>query len=202
MAKKDPKASLPPMQTALISRLRAILMQSRRLRIRLLWLLVFPYLWLTTPTPALLALGSALAVAGLALRAWAAGTILKNSRLVMTGPYAYLRNPLYAGSLLAAGGLAAAGGHWAWPVAAAFLYVCLYAPTMAHEETELERRFGDSFRRYRSNVPALVPRRTPYRPDEPRAGDGFRWARYWRHREWQSLLALAAVFAVLTAKTV
>lgn len=186
MAKKDPKASLPPMQTALISRLRAILMQSRRLRIRLLWLLVFPYLWLTTPTPALLALGSALAVAGLALRAWAAGTILKNSRLVMTGPYAYLRNPLYAGSLLAA----------------AFLYVCLYAPTMAHEETELERRFGDSFRRYRSNVPALVPRRTPYRPDEPRAGDGFRWALYRRHREWQSLLTLAAVFAVLTAKTV
>ena len=111
-------------------------------------------------------------------------------------------NPLYAGSLLAAGGLAAAGGHWAWPVAAAFLYVCLYAPTMAHEETELERRFGDSFRRYRSNVPALVPRRTPYRPDEPRAGDGFRWALYRRHREWQSLLALAAVFAVLTAKTV
>ena len=44
MAKKDPKASLPPMQTALISRLRAIFMQSRRLRIRLLWLLVFPYL--------------------------------------------------------------------------------------------------------------------------------------------------------------
>ena len=175
-------------------------MDPRRIRTRAPWLLALPFFWFATPTPTLLAVGAALAAAGLGVRAWAAGTIHKGSRLAVSGPYAHLRNPLYAGTLLAGAGVAAAGGHWAWPVAFALLYAWLYGRTIAHEEEVLEGRFGDDFRRYRAQVPALVPRLTPYRAGDADGGDGFSWAGYRRNREWQPLLALAATFAVLAAK--
>src|SRR5947209_15369662 len=58
------------------------------------------FLLLAKPMPLTLAAGGAVALAGLALRAWASGHIRKNARLAVSGPYAYTRNPLYLGSLV------------------------------------------------------------------------------------------------------
>jgi len=37
---------------------------------------------------------------------------------------------------------------------------------IALEDRELESRFGEDYQRYKSNVPAIFPRRTPYNPNQ------------------------------------
>jgi len=77
---------------------------------------------------------------------------------VATGPYRYVRNPMYVGAVLAliGGGLVArsisilalAGVFWGL----SHLMVVL------NEEPALERRFGDSFVRYKRQVHRWLPR--------------------------------------------
>jgi protein-S-isoprenylcysteine O-methyltransferase Ste14 len=84
--------------------------------------------------------------------------------LVVTGPYRYVRNPMYLGILLVLVG-------WTlWTSAPAFLW---YLPVVAvgfHlfvvlvEEPLLTRKFGAGYLDYRQATRRWVPRRTPYRP--------------------------------------
>ena len=53
-------------------------------------------------------MGGIVAAAGGALRAWGAGHLVKTDRLAVAGPYAFLRHPPDAGTLLAVLGLGAA----------------------------------------------------------------------------------------------
>ncbi len=174
-------------------------------RIGLAWLFAAPFLVLAQPTGPSLWAGAALAIPGLALRAWAAGSIDKNADLAISGPYAFTRNPLYLGSLLVGLGLAVSGGHWVWPLAFGLFFAAVYVPTVRRESRELSERFGERFRDYSARVPALAVRLMPYRPSGagPMAAgveSGFRWSRYARHREWEAALGWAAVVAVLALK--
>ena len=47
-------------------------------------------------------------IAGALLRGWGAGHLVKNDALTTTGPYAYLRHPLYLGTILIGTGFAIA----------------------------------------------------------------------------------------------
>jgi protein-S-isoprenylcysteine O-methyltransferase Ste14 len=84
------------------------------------------------------------------------------ARLVLRGPYRFVRNPMIsgvifiiAGESLAARSLALAG--WA----GLFLLInAIYIPLF--EEPQLERRFGDDYRAYVSNVRRFVPRLRPW----------------------------------------
>ncbi|HZD05008.1 MAG TPA: methyltransferase, partial [Longimicrobiales bacterium] len=102
----------------------------RWLRLRAVWLLVIPFLWLARPTPALLATGAGLAAVGLAVRAWAAGFIHKERELTTAGPYAYTRNPLYLGSFLVGIGVTVAGGRWLFVVFFLVFFVLVYGRTI------------------------------------------------------------------------
>lgn len=174
-------------------------MNMRKLRLKAVWLLVLPFLWFAEPTAPLLAWGGVLAVAGLAVRAWAAGTIHKERELTTTGPYAYTRNPLYVGSFFLGLGVTVAGGMWQFVVLFAVFYLGVYGRTMAGEARLLTELFGDRFRDYREKVPAFVPRLTPYRAPGVEGG-GFTFAQYKRNREWEAALGALAGFAVLVAK--
>jgi hypothetical protein len=70
---------------------------------------------------------------------------------------------------------------------------------MAHEKRLLTDVFGDRYREYAANVPAFLPRATPYRPGEE-GTDGFRWARYRRNREYEAGFGAVAAFGFLLAK--
>ena len=76
-----------------------------RLRVPSGFLLVVTFAWLSQPDSRSLAWGLPLSVLGLFLRGWAAGHLAKNQTLTRGGPYAYLRNPLYVGTLAVAAGL-------------------------------------------------------------------------------------------------
>lgn len=172
-----------------------------RIRTRAAWLLALLYFWLARPTGALLLAGVAVGSAGLLLRAWAAGTVAKNERLTTGGPYAYVRHPLYLGSLLVGLGLTLAGGHWVWPALFLVFYAVVHARLVRDEAELLSQAFGDEHRAYVVQVPALVPRLRPYRPSGTTgSGGGFTLARYHRNREWRAALGFAAGWVVLAVK--
>lgn len=171
----------------------------RRLRLRAVWLLIVPFLWLSRPDGTLLLVGGVLAVAGLAVRGWAAGTIHKERELTTTGPYAFTRNPLYVGSFMLGLGVTVAGGHWIWPLLFLAFYAAVYGRTMTGEARLLGELFGERFHQYAAHVPALVPRLTPWRaPWEP--SGGFTVAQFRRNREWEASLGALAGFGILAAK--
>ena len=105
---------------------------------------------------------------GEALRLWATTHLHKNDALTVSGPYAYLRNPLYLGTLMIGCGFAMVA---ATPLAYALLgifmlgYYVYYMPYKNRiEGARLEALYGDAFRRYATAVPSLLPRMHPYVP--------------------------------------
>ena len=87
--------------------------------------MVIPFVWLADPDHGSLLLGAGFAVPGLWIRGWSAGTIHKNQKVAMTGPYAFTRNPLYLGSLFIGLGVSLAGGQWGWPLLFLAFYLSL-----------------------------------------------------------------------------
>jgi protein-S-isoprenylcysteine O-methyltransferase Ste14 len=180
----------------------------RRFRLRAVWLLIIPFYVFATPSTNLLWWGVGVSAAGLSLRAWAAGSIRKDRELATTGPYAHTRNPLYLGSFMLGAGVMVAGGQWVFGVAFLVFFLLVYRATVRREATELEARFGESYRAYAAQVPTVLPRITPYRTegsDSPREGSdspggGFSRARYLRNREWEAALGAVAAFGLLALK--
>ena len=145
--------------------------------------------------------GAGVSAAGLSLRAWAAGSIRKDRELATTGPYAHTRNPLYLGSFMLGAGVTLAGGRWVFGLAFLAFFVVVYRATVRGEAGELEARFGEQYRVYASQVPAVLPRLIPYRGDPPGSASGaFLPARYMRNREWEALLGAIAAFGFLGLK--
>lgn len=142
-----------------------------KLRLRILPLVAAGavLLWLCQPTLGSLAVGAAVIALGEALRVWGAGHLVKNDRLTTSGPYAHVRNPLYAGSFLVGVGFAiAAGGGWiAWSILAAllvFFFVHYFPRKERIESARLERFHGAPYAAYRRAVPAFVPSLSAWRP--------------------------------------
>jgi len=142
----------------------------KRLRPRLLvvYALAAAAVWLSQPTPASLGAGAIPVALGESLRLFATGHLHKNDALTVTGPYAYLRHPLYFGTLLiGAGFLIMAWSSIALAFAALFLlvYFGYYMPYKDRiESARLESIYGDAYRRYAAAVPRLVPRLHAYEP--------------------------------------
>ena len=112
--------------------------------------------------PELFITGTLLSVAGIVIRFWAGGYVKKDKELATTGPYAFVRNPLYVGNVLIALGFCILSGQ-AWSFAAlAVLYLWLYIPSIRKEERTLSKLFGDDFVRYKKHVRAMWPRLSPY----------------------------------------
>jgi protein-S-isoprenylcysteine O-methyltransferase Ste14 len=133
--------------------------------------------------PGLQALGAVLLVVSVAVGTWAvakmgwarllfagalfppgAGAEENNvpQRLVLEGPYRYVRNPLYVTDFLLIVGTALLTRNWGLVLLAA-LYLAQLALQLPLEERELRQRFGDSYRRYCGLVPRFVPRTRPVR---------------------------------------
>ncbi|MFG1932115.1 methyltransferase family protein [Mycobacterium sp. NPDC048908] len=134
-----------------------------------------------TSPPLRVVLGVALIVLGLippihafSQFAMAGGTPMPAAppdRLVLTGFNRFVRNPMYVGLLTAILGQALLfDSAWlvlyvviGWIVTASFVHW--------YEEPTLARSFGEQYEDYRRNVPAWVPRVTPWRP-APQNGGG------------------------------
>lgn len=162
-----------------------------RLRVPFGFLLAAAFAWLATPDAASLAWGLPVALAGLLLRGWAAGHLAKNERLATGGPYAWVRNPLYLGTVLVAAGLAIAARRWEVAALFAAVFLLVYLPAIELEEQHLRKLFPE-YAAYAARVPMLCPRRRP----APAAGR-FSWRLYRRNEEYQAALGFLAGLAWL-----
>lgn len=167
-----------------------------RWRVPLGFAVSIAYLLLARPTPVYLAAGSTVVLAGLGLRAWAAGCLEKSARLATAGPYARTRNPLYLGSSLMGAGFAIAGRSLAMAAALAALLILVYAPVIGREAEFLEGKFGDDYRRYAAQVPLFLPRLGR----AAASGEPFEWSRYRKNHEYEAALGCAAVIAFLVLR--
>lgn len=88
-------------------------------------------------------------------------------RLVVSGPYCYVRNPMISGVVFILFGEALAlrsSAHLTWAVMVLAVNL-VYIPAV--EEPMLAERFGGSYREYTRHVPRMVPRLRPWRPATP-----------------------------------
>jgi protein-S-isoprenylcysteine O-methyltransferase Ste14 len=165
-----------------------------KLRVFVGFLSAAAFLWLATPTWVSLAAGLPVSIAGLAVRAWAAGHLEKNLALAESGPFAYVRNPLYVGTAAVAVGFVVAARRWELGVLFAAVFLLIYLPVVELEEQHLRKLFP-AYEEYARRVPQLIPRFSAGRP--PRA---FQWALYLRNREYEALGGFLAGLAVLLWK--
>jgi protein-S-isoprenylcysteine O-methyltransferase Ste14 len=110
--------------------------------------------------------GVAILVIGLGFSIWArrrlgrnwSGTVtLKDDHeLVRTGPYRWVRHPIYTGILLGIAGSALSLGEWRGLASIALATFAFWLKIRLEERWMIET-FGDSYRRYRSEVSALIP---------------------------------------------
>jgi protein-S-isoprenylcysteine O-methyltransferase Ste14 len=171
---------------------------AKKLRLPLGFVLGIAYLILARPTFLTLAVGGAIALIGVGVRAWAAGHITKNKALAVTGPYAHTRNPLYFGSFLIGAGFAVAA-HWGLLLVVIAFWALVYAPTIERERANMSQRFPEAYDRYSANVPAFVPRVTPWRDSESE-GEGFSPSLYMKHGEWKAGITYLLVMGWLALR--
>src|ERR1700727_2561277 len=101
-----------------------------RLRVAVGFVLVLAFAWFSLPDLRSVAVGLPVSLVGLLLRAWATGHLEKNIRLAESGPYAYVRNPLYLGTLLVAAGLVIASRRWLLAALFTAGVVLIYLPVI------------------------------------------------------------------------
>jgi protein-S-isoprenylcysteine O-methyltransferase Ste14 len=146
---------------------------------------VFVFL-LAHPTRATLAWGLAVALAGEAIRFWAAGHVEKGREVTSSGPYRWTRHPLYVGSTIIGIGLAiVCNSGWVAAIVVTYLVVTLTA-AIRTEEAWLRATFGTQYDQYCAG--RTVQRR-------------FSLARAMRrNREYRTLAGLAIAAALLALK--
>jgi protein-S-isoprenylcysteine O-methyltransferase Ste14 len=83
--------------------------------------------------------------------------LVEGHKLATSGPYAYVRHPIYTGMLgmLVATGLAIS--HWVVLPAALAIFVVGTVIRVRSEEKLLREAFGEQYETYAQRVPAIVP---------------------------------------------
>jgi protein-S-isoprenylcysteine O-methyltransferase Ste14 len=170
---------------------------ARRIRVPLGFAFALIYLWRAKPTWLSLSMGALVAALGLLIRAIASGHVDKNEDLAMTGPYAYVRNPLYLGSIVIAAGFAVASRDALIAILLLLAFVLIYVPTIRSEEQYLRNRFVE-FDAYAQSVPRLFPRTVHL---SGMSAD-FSRALYMKHHEYNALFGALVMWASLVAKLI
>lgn len=128
------------------------------------------------------------------LRLWAAGCLRKGEGLTVSGPFNYMRNPLYVGSfIIGVGQCVMSGVWWALPVFVLLFWV-VYYPTILSEEQRLSESLGDPYRVFLKRVPRLVPKW----PKARNAGGAFSFRQVMVNREYEAVVANSVFACLLT----
>ena len=139
--------------------------------------------------------GFIMVMSGEILRVWAVGHLMKTKEVTTTGPYAYVKNPLYLGTFLILVGFCLMASNFILLVLGLVVFVVYYAPFKKKRESQrLLNKFGSSWAEYDQAVPDYFPRWIPY------AQRGHReWSRelFLENSESGTLLAVCLGTAIL-----
>jgi protein-S-isoprenylcysteine O-methyltransferase Ste14 len=133
-------------------------------------------------------IGFAIAISGELIRYWGVSWAGSETRttgeaggtyLIISGPFAFVRNPLYVGNILLYIGI----GIMSWSLfpylqmVAILFFAVQYHFIVLEEEKYLKEKFGENYSKYVKNVPRFIPRFTSYKdsileqpPYNPKAG--------------------------------
>lgn len=89
---------------------------------------------------------------------WSARVTLKEEhQLIRSGPYRFIRHPIYTGMFLATAGTALVVGEWRGVLAVALMLIA-HSGKALREEAMLTKEFGDEYATYRQSTGFLFPR--------------------------------------------
>lgn len=155
-------------------------------------------LWLAQPTGFTLLCGSAIALAGEALRIWAAGHLNKSREVTSSGPYRWFAHPLYVGSSIMGAGLAvAANSAMAAVIIAVYLGATIGA-AIRSEEAFLRRTFGDGYDAYRRGRRDAAGDQAGH--PMPQQARRFSVTQAMANREYRAVAGLAVAMLLLVLK--
>lgn len=132
--------------------------------------LIILILWRADPNTLSVTLGILIALFGELFRIYSVAFIGKISRtrsdntgnnLITSGPFSWVRNPLYVGNFFISVGLAIYSGSFAMTIATIALFSIQYYFIVQYEESILVQKFGQEYDDYREQVPAWIPKKMP-----------------------------------------
>jgi protein-S-isoprenylcysteine O-methyltransferase Ste14 len=140
------------------------------------------------PTISSMIIGFIIAISGELIRYWGVSWAGSETRttggvggtyLIISGPFAFVRNPLYVGNILLYTGI----GIMSWSlfpylqIVALLFFAVQYHFIVLEEEKYLKVKFGDTYSNYVKFVPRFIPRFNSYKdstleqpPYNPKAG--------------------------------
>ena len=154
-------------------------------------------LLLARPNMFSLIIGSIIIVAGEGIRVWASGHLIRNEEVTTSGPYAYVRDPLYLGRVLLLIGfcIMAWGYNWIILLLGLGVFFLNYMPRKYHKEmARLEKLFGEDYKDYASYTHSLLPRLRPYPNTNKRP---WKFDLFWKVNREQYFLLGTVVFYLL-----
>ena len=154
-------------------------------------------LLLARPNMLSLIIGSIIVFVGEGIRVWAAGHLIRNEEVTTSGPYAYLRDPLYLGRVLLLIGfcIMAWGYNWIILLLGLGVFFLNYMPRKYRKEmARLENLFGEDYKAYASYTHSLLPRLRPYPKASKRP---WKFNVFWKENREQYFLLGTAVFYFL-----
>jgi protein-S-isoprenylcysteine O-methyltransferase Ste14 len=185
----------------------------KNLRFRVLAPVAIGFLILALAEPSLAGglVGLPLVLAGAALRIWATGHLVKTAEFTVSGPYAYLRHPLYGGTLAIGCGFAVLAGWkaavFALPALLAFFFGHYFPRKERIESARLEQLYGQEYRAYRAAVRALLPSLRPWGPSSEASGEaekggnqGWSLERFRENDELGTSVTVAVALAILALR--
>jgi protein-S-isoprenylcysteine O-methyltransferase Ste14 len=146
-------------------------------------------------------LSAVLVLLGLSIRVLADGFAGRHTRteeieaprLSTGGPYSFVRNPIYVGSMVLGLGMVGLLASWIALIPYLAVFAVFYFAVIPAEEQFLRKTFGRQYEEYCQNVPRMRPRLTPWPGAEKTAFD-------WKPAlgEWRVALAVVAILVFFT----
>ena len=154
---------------------------------------------LSRPNLASFLAGLGVCLIGLLIRTWASGHLIKEKKLVVSGPYQHTRNPLYFANLII--GISVVIGSLSWWVLIIFIvyFLLFYPPAVKRERRKMKGLFPEEYEKYEKNVPLFFPSLKPHRLPEKRK---FSWELYQKNKEYRALLGALLFWLLMALKMI
>ncbi|MGD1045256.1 MAG: isoprenylcysteine carboxylmethyltransferase family protein [Bacteroidota bacterium] len=161
------------------------------------------------PTAITMATGFVVVTVGEFIRFWGvayAGSLTRVTdsvgapEVIVAGPFARVRNPLYVGNVLTYVGIGImSNASFPWLLLAALMWFSFqyYQIVMAEEEF-LEKEFGSTYLEFKRNVPRFIPRLSAYvNPVQSKQLSNWKEAIHSERRTFQALSLVLVILIVL-----
>lgn len=155
-----------------------------RLRVPLGFLFAILAFWVAQPTTLSLEIGAVVALIGEAVRVWASGHIEKGREVTRSGPYRFVRHPLYLGSTIMAAGFSVAARSLGVAGLVTLYFLVTYIAAIRTEEATLDARFSGEYSAYRAGRAGPVAR-------------SFSFARVMANKEYRAIAGLVLAFGLM-----